>query len=39
MGAGSKNFRAARGFLSGLGPLDGVLLAEVRNTNREIPIA
>ena len=35
----SKKFRAARGFLSGLGPIDGVLLAIVCNTNREIPIA
>lgn len=35
----SKKFRAARGLLSGLGPLDGVLHPAVRNTNRDFPIA
>ena len=39
MMSGSKKFRAARGFWSGLGPLDGVLLAAVCNTNRDFPIA
>lgn len=35
----SKIFRAARGLLSGLGPLEVVLHPAVRITNREIPIA
>lgn len=35
----SKNFRAARGLLSGLGPLEVVLHPAVRITNRDFPIA